>query len=89
MCVASGCYLDGRAAHSPEILMTEKPPLGRDLYPYLNWRICENPDGSVSLCCKCNGYFLDGRAEPGHIAFATNRDPTGDAYLQWRIEKLA
>ena len=63
-------------------MVTDRQPLG-DIY--LNWEIGE-ADGFITLKCKSNGHYLDGRAVDGHVAYATGRDPEGDAYLQWTLE---
>ncbi len=59
--VSSGGYLDGRDAHNPECLVTQRNPYGD---AYLNWQIGEC-DGHLTFKCKSNGYYLDGRAKHG------------------------
>jgi hypothetical protein len=94
MGVASGCYLHGRDADPSDemernwVMMSPLPPRGE---PSLNWRICENKNGTVSFVCKSNGCYLDGRHGPGEILWITKRDfdPIFNPYFEWRMEQLA
>lgn len=42
----------------------------------------------VALQSRSSGKFLDGRSHNNEVAFMTNRNPTGDAYLQWTFMKI-
>ena len=81
--ISSNSYLDGRNSET-ECLVSNRSPICDNC---LNWAV-GSVDGFITFKCKSNGHYLDGRAEAGSTAFSTNRDPNGDAYLQWTIEPL-
>lgn len=43
---------------------------------------------TVALQSRSSGKFLDGRCKDGEVAFMTNRNPTGDKFLQWNIHQM-
>jgi hypothetical protein len=69
--VSSGGYLDGRNESIVECLVTKRNPHNDK---HLNWKI-EECEGYLTFKCKANGHYLDGRAQHGHVAFATGRQP--------------
>ena len=56
-------------------------------YSMCKWKIVDNGNGYVSIKCQ-SSYYLDGRDGNKDSVLVTNRNPSGDYCLTWKLVPL-